>query len=123
VTSARPAGRIWRRIAGMLLFDGSLVAATLGIARWIFGVAIELPPGLVVPLGSGGPWPPLALAVVLFVAGASIAPVRRSAESPGDRALRDDAAATSGGILEPGRADIGASASPPTPMPRHREGH
>ena len=122
MTDSPHAARTWRRFAGTLLFDGSLVAGALGIARWVFGVAIDLPPGPL-PLGSGGPWPMLALAVVLFLAGASIAPVRRSAGSPAHRTVEDDAAAADGGALSPGPADLAAPspAPAPTPMPRHRE--
>lgn len=47
------AGWRWRRIAGTLLFEASFVAATLGIARLIFGDAINAGPGI--PLGAGGP--------------------------------------------------------------------
>jgi len=45
VSDSRHVGSRWQRIVGTLLFDASLAAATLGIARMVFGDAIDLGPG------------------------------------------------------------------------------
>jgi len=123
VSDSRHVGSRWQRIVGTLLFDASLAAATLGIARMVFGVAIDLGPGPTLSLGSGGPWPPFVLAAVLFVAAASLRPARRPGRTPDDDALTADAMPPEVGTLGPGPADLAAPMPEPTPLPRHRAEH
>jgi hypothetical protein len=104
----------------MLLFDVSLATAALGIARMVFGVAVDLGPGPPLSLGSGGPWPPFVLATVLFMAAASLRPARRPAAPPEDRALAAGDLAPDVGALGPGPADLAPPVPKPTPVPRHR---
>ena len=68
-----------RRIAGLVLFCGSLTAAVLGAVRLTFGIAVGLPSGPVLPLGSADPSLPFAVAVILFLFGAALAPPGRRA--------------------------------------------
>jgi len=68
-----------RRIAGLVLFGGSLTTAALGVARLTFGIAIGPPSGPLLPLGSSDPALPFAVAIILFLFGAALAPPGRRA--------------------------------------------
>ncbi|MGH7624626.1 MAG: hypothetical protein ACREOJ_04815 [Gemmatimonadaceae bacterium] len=70
-----------RRITGLLLYSGSLTAAVLGAARLTFGIAIGLPSGPTLPLGSADPALPFAVSVMLFLFGAALAPPGRRARA------------------------------------------
>ena len=120
MSDSRHVGSRWRRIAGTLLFDASLAAATLGMARMVFGIAIDLGPGPTLLLGSGGPWPPLVLGAVLFVAAASLRPARRPSGAPDDGALGADDFGPEVGALGSGPADLASPIPKPTPLPRDR---
>ena len=120
MSDSRRVGSRWQRVVGTLLFDASLVAATLGLARMVFGVTIDLGPGPALSLGSGEPWPLFVLAAVLFVAAASLRPGRRSSGPPDARALGTDGLAREVDALRPGPADFAPPKPEATPLPRHR---
>ena len=65
---------MWKRRIGTFLFSASTWAATLGVARMLFGAEINSPSGHSIPLGSSDLWVPFGLAIALFALAAAIRP-------------------------------------------------
>lgn len=110
-----------RRITGLVLFCGSLTAAVLGAARLTFGIAIGPPSGPVLPLGSADPSLPFAVAIMLFLLGAALAPPGRRArkrfEAAGESPAELGAATPSfDATMHAGERDA-ASRNPPAEKP------